>query len=146
MDPEANIELPLNIKNVIASLDRLKVLDDMTFYPPLCSLVGVDPKVAIGVARNCNCLLTLQTRNSRGEDLKEGGAVVKATVKNISAGKQFNCKINDLQNGKYEILFTTAPSFFRSNADIGELHITVDDTAVQDSPYAIKFIDYNCNH
>ena len=140
MDPEANIEL-LNIKNVIASLDRLKVLEGMTFYPPLCSLVGVDPKVAVGVATDCNCLLTLQTRNSRGEDLNKGGAVVKATVKIKSTEMTFNCKINDLQNGKYEILFTTAPSFF-SNADIGELHITVDDTAVQDSPYAIKFIDY----
>ena len=133
-DPEANIEL-VNIKNVIASLDRVKVLERM---PPLCSLVGVDPKVAIGIASNCSCLLTLQTRNSRGEDFEEGGATVKATIKNISAGKQFNCKIS---NGKYEIFFTTAPSFF-SNADIGELHITVDDTAVQDSPHAIKFIDY----
>ena len=52
-------------------------------------------------------------------------------------------KSNDLQNGKYEILFTSAPSFFRSCDDIGELHITVDDTAIQDSPYNIKFINYN---
>ena len=139
-DPEANIEL-LNIKNVIASLDRVKFLEGMTFYPPLCSLVGVDPKVAVGVATDCSCLFTLQTRNSRGEDLNKSGAVVKATVKIKSTEMTFNCKINDLQNGKYEILFTSAPSFF-SNADIGELHITVDDTAVQDSPYDIKFIDY----
>ena len=140
LDPEANIEL-VNIKDVIASLDRVKVLERMSLYPPLCSLIGVDPKVAIGVATNCSCLLTLQTRNSRGEDLEEGGAVVKATIKNTSAEKQFNCKVNDLQNGKYEILFTCAPSFF-GNAEIVELHITVDDTAVQDSPHAIKFIDY----
>ena len=130
-----------SVENFVSSIARIR---SMSQYPPLCSLIDVNPKVVIGVARNCNCLLTLQTRNSRGEDLEEGGATVKATVKNISAGKQFKCKVKDLQNGKYEILFTSAPSFFRPDDDIGELHITVDDTAVQDSPYDIKFVNYNC--
>ena len=130
-----------SVENFVSSIANIR---SMSQYPPLCSLIDVNPKVVIGVARNCNCLLTLQTRNSRGEDLEEGGATVKATVKNVSAGKNFNCRVSNLQNGKYEILFTSASSFFRPSDDIGELHITVDDTAVQDSPYDIKFINYNC--
>ena len=138
--PVISVNHFLSVENFVLSIAKIR---SMSQYPPLCSLVDVDPKVVIGVARNCNCLLILQTRNSRGEDLEEGGATVKATIKNTSAGKYFNCKVNDLQNGKYEILFTSAPSFFRSCDDIGELHITVDDTAIQDSPYNIKFINYN---
>ncbi len=128
-----------SIENFVSSIAKIRSVSQ---YPPLCSLVDVNPELIICVARNCSCLLTLQTRNSRGEDLEEGGATVKATVKNVSVGKYFKCRVRDLQNGKYEILFTSASSFFRPDDDIGKLHITVDDTAVQDSPYAINFIDY----
>ena len=139
--PEVSINhSAASVENFVLSIAKIR---SMSQYPPLCSLVDVDPELIIGVARNSNCLFTLQTRNSRGEDLKEGGATVKATVKNISAGKQFKCKVNDLQNGKYEILFASAPSFFRPDDDVGELHITVDGTAIQDSPFDIDFINYN---
>ena len=141
LGPKTNVEI-VNIEDIIAGLEKVKIIEGMPFHPPLCSLVGVNPKVAIGVANNCNCLLTLQTRNSRGEDLEEGGVVVKATIKNKKSTERiYNCKVNDLKNGKYEVLITSC--FSHRSANTGKLHITVDDTAVQDSPYDIKFIDYN---
>ena len=113
----------------------MKIIEVIQFHPPLCSLIGVDPKVAICVVNNCSCLLTLQTRNSRREDLEESGVVVKATIRNKKS------KVNDLKNGKYEVLITSC--FSHCSANTGKLHITIDDTAVQDFPYDIKFIDYN---
>ena len=133
--PDMNIDVTSS-EEVLASLNKIQLREDISFYPPLCSLIGVSSKVPIGIYADCGCLLTLQARNSRGEDLEEGGAIVKATVtENNISGNTFDCKVNDLHNGKYEILFTSGPSE-------GNLHISIDNTAVQDSPYSLKFIDY----
>ena len=133
--PDMNIDVT-NSEEILASLNKVRLREEISFYPPLCSLIGVSSKVPIGIYANYECLLTLQTRNSRGEDLEEGGAIVKATItENKLSGITFNCKVNDLHNGKYEILFTSVPSE-------GNLHISIGNTAVQDSPYSLKFIDY----
>ena len=132
--------LQIDLSTVNEAVSSFGKIIPMSHYPPLCSLVDINPKLPIGVAVKCECLLTLQARNNRGEDLMEGGA----NVKGIYSNKRFknsplanrNCDVRDLCNGKYEIGFLWhLPGIF-------ELHITVDDIPVQDSPYWIKFIDY----
>ena len=129
--------LKINLSTVNEAVSSFGKINPMSEYPPLCSLVGVNPKLPIGMAINCACLLTLQTRNERGEDLKEGGANVKGFV--VYKGTQnirLKCDIHDLDNGKYEI------SVINCITGTYELCITVNDIPVQDSPYSIKFVDY----
>ena len=136
-------EISINHTSIEEFVSSTAKIHPMSQYSPLCSLINVNPKLVIGVARNCNCLLILQAKNSRGEDLVEGRAAVKANIKNKTTGRSFNCEVNDLQNGKYEIIFTSDSSFFRRSDNVGELHVTVDGTPIQNSPYAIAFINYS---
>ena len=132
--------LQIDLSTVNEAVSSFGKIIPMSHYPPLCSLVDINPKLPIGVAIKCECLLTLQTRNNRGEDLKDGGANVKGIISSTLLDN--NCDVHDLGNGKYEI------GFVRHQPGVYKLHITVDDTPVQDSPYSIKFIDYGnvrCN-
>ena len=135
--------LQINLSTVNKAVSSFGKIIPMSHYPPLCSLVDINPKLPIGVAVECKCLLTLQTRNNRGEDLKEGGANVKGIfsqegVDNAVLANVMSFDVpRDLGNGKYEI------SFIMYFPGIFELHITIDDIPVQDSPYWIKSIDYS---
>ena len=130
-------ELIFNLSTVNKTVSSFGKINSKSEYPPLCSLVGVNPKLPIGMATDCECLFTLQTRNNKGEDLTEGGANVKGIIMHDLIWKLFECDICDLNNGKYEI------SFMSYLTGIYELYLTVNDAPVQDSPYSIKFIDYS---
>ena len=131
--------LQIDLSTVNEAVSSFGKIIPMSHYPPLCSLVDINPKLPIGVAVTCICLLTLQIRSNRGEDLKEGGANVRGIISSTLLDKvnNINCDVHDLGNGKYEIGFMShLPGKF-------ELHITVDDIPVQDSPYMIEFINYD---
>ena len=120
------------------SIGRVHTLSQ---YPPLCSLIGVNPELPIGVAANCDCLLILQTRNSRGEELEESGASVKAMLKRkrlLQTVESHTCEVRDLDNGKYELLISGSLSLFGTY----ELQVTVNDFETEGSPYVLKCLDY----
>ena len=77
-------------------------------YAPLCSLVGVNPSLGLGVARGQESIVTLQTRDRKGEDITVGGADVKGQVIQLTSKESFpiECTVTDCANGRYEIKFT----------------------------------------
>ena len=77
-------------------------------YAPLCSLVGVNQSLGLGVARGQESIVTLQTRDRKGEDITVGGADVKGRVIQLTSEKSFpiECTVTDCANGRYEIKCT----------------------------------------
>ena len=104
-------------------------------YPPLCSLSGIDPKLAIGAAKGCESVFTLQTRDSKGEDVAVGGAEVKCRM-TMAESDVRNCTINDLDNGRYEI------SFNSPNEGLYQLHVSINNASINDSPFTVNVRDY----
>ena len=124
------------------AIDLVSCFGSISFYsshPPLCSLVGINPKLPIGVVRDSESVLTLQTRNDKGEDLVTGitHACVEGSLVDTSSGKEITkCVVKGLDNGKYEISFnpTTQGQY--------KLHITVDGDGIGNSPFTINVRDY----
>ena len=107
-------------------------------YPPLCSLVGVNPKLAIGVTKGCECVVILQIRDSKGEDITERGlARIRARITHPSSlAEVSDCLVNDLDNGKYEIKFSEL------NEGQHQLHITIGDVSISGSPFTVNVRDF----
>ena len=103
-------------------------------FPPLCTLDGIDPKLSIGVAKGCESVVTLQTRDSRGEDVMEGGADVRGTL--TSGSEVSECRVRDLRNGKYEI------SFDNPAEDQYQLDISIDDISIGNCPFNVNVRDF----
>ena len=105
--------------------------------PPLCGLIGINPQLAIGVAKGSERVVILQTRDEKGENLIEGTAKVLAKVTNPSSGSEVSeCIVTDLDNGRYEIQFT--------NPTKGQymLNITIDEDHISNSPFTVNVRDY----
>ena len=106
-------------------------------FPALCGLIGINPTLPIGIAKGSECVLALQTRDEKGEDIMEGMAKVAANVIDTSTGSEVCvCDVTDLENGSYEISF--------DNQKEGEYHlnITIDEVAIGNSPFTINVRDY----
>ena len=135
-------ELAIHISSCIDDILLMGRVHTLSQYPPLCSLIDVNPESPIGVSTDCDCLLILQTRNNRGEELEEGGANVKAMLKKKSVFKtvveSHTCEVRDLDNGKYEILISSS----RFLSGIYELQVTVNNFQAEGSPYVLWCLDY----
>lgn len=139
LQPVSNSSLSLAIDNaeMIESISSLGSIVMGFPYPPLCSLVGINPKLAIGIAKGSECVVTLQTRDEKGDDLVEGMAKVTAKLINPALESEtVECVIKDLEDGMYEI------SFDNPKEGQYQLDISIDDTSIGDSPFSIKVRDY----
>ena len=137
LQPVSNGSLRVAIDNalLIESISSLGSIVIASSYPPLCSLIDINPKLAIGAAKGSECVVTLQTRDEKGEDLTEGTAKVLAKVTDPSSGSEVSeCVVCDLDNGRYEISF--------NNPTVGQhqLSITIDSVSI--SPVTINVRDY----
>ena len=134
----SNLSVAIYSTEMIKSISSLGNIIMGFLHPPFCGLIGINPQLAIGVAKGSECVVILQTRDAKGEDLTEGGAAkVLAKVTNQSLGLDSRkCAVTDLDNGRYAIRF--------SNPTKGEhkLIITVDDVDVSNCPFTINVRDY----
>ena len=138
---------PVNNGNLKVTIDPSKVMEmvstlgnviSISPYPPLCSLLGINPKLAIGVAKGCECVITLQTRDSKGENITEKRlANVRARITHPSSLVEVSeCLVNDLDNGRYEIKFSEL------NEGQHQLHITIGDVSISGSPFTVNVRDF----
>ncbi len=133
---------PISSSSLCVSIDNTQLIESISslgsivsVYPLYCSLIDINPELAIGVARGCECVVTLQTRDENGEDLTEGIANVMATVTDPSTGSEVSkCVVGNLDNGQYKI------SFNNPTEGQYQLSITIDNTNI--SPYTISVRDY----
>ena len=134
----SNLRVTINPSKVMEMVSTLGNVISVSPYPPLCSLVGVNPKLAIGVAKGCECVVILQTRDSKGEDIMERGAAeVRARITHPSSlAEVSDCLVNDLDNGRYEIKFSEL------NEGQHKLHITIGDVSISGSPFTVNVRDF----
>ena len=135
--PFTNSILSVVIDNtqLIESISSLGRIIAASPYPPHCSLLDVNPNLAIGIAIDSESIVTLQTRDRRGEELTEGTAKVVAKITDPSSGSEVNkCIVSDLDNGQYEINFDIPT--------VGHYHlnIAIDDTTID--PVSVNAKDY----
>ena len=122
---------------LIETISSLSRICSHSYSPALSSFVGINPKMAIGVSKGSKCNLILQTRDSRGEDVTEGGIKVNSRIKSVSADSEAKeCVVTDLSNGRFEINF--------DNPVEGQhqLHVTIDDITISNSPFTVNVRDY----
>ena len=95
-------------KKFETTISTLGTIYSHSEYAPLCSLVGVNPSLGLGVARGQESSVTLQTRDRKGEDITVGGADVEGRVIQLTSEESFpiECMVTDCVNGRYEIRFT----------------------------------------
>ena len=95
-------------KEFETTISTLGTIYSHSEYAPLCSLVGVNPSLGLGVARGQESSVTLQTRDRKGEDITVGGADVEGRVIQLTSEESFpiECMVTDCANGRYEIRFT----------------------------------------
>ena len=137
LQPVSNSSLSVAIDNtqLIESIPSLGSIVTASSYPPLCSLIDINPKLAIGAAKGSKCVVTLQTRDEKGEDLTEGTAKVLAKVTDPSSGSEVSeCVVSDLDNGQYEISF--------NNPTVGQYQLSITIDSVSISPVTINVRDY----
>ena len=135
--PVTNSSLRVAIDNtqLIESISSLGSIIVASPYPPHCSLLDVNPNLAIGIAVDSESIVTLQTRDRRGEELTEGTAKVTAKITDPSSGSEVSkCIISVLDNGQYEISFDIPT--------VGHYHlnIAIDDTTID--PVSVNAKDY----
>ena len=120
---------------LIETISSINGICSHSYSPALSSFVGINPKMAIGVSKGSKCNLILQTRDSRGEDVAEGGAEVRGVL--TSGSEVHECVIKDFKEGRYEISFD-------SPVEKGphQLHVTIDDVGITGSPLTIRMRDY----
>ena len=128
----------LSTEEFMTNVSTLGTILNSQLYAPLCSLVDVNPSLALGVARGQESIVILQTRDKTGEDLVVGGADVKGRVIELTSEELFSteCAVTDLCNGRYEIKFM---------CDIeGEyvLQITVDGISIYNCQQRVIVRDY----
>ena len=137
LQPVSNGSLRVAIDNsqINESISSLGSIVTASPYPPLCSLIDINPKLAIGAAKGSKCVVTLQTRDEKGEDLTEGTAEVLAKVTDPSSGSEVSeCVVSDLDNGRYEISF--------NNPTVGQYQLSITIDSVSISPVTINVRDY----
>ena len=137
LQPVSNGSLSVAINNtrLIESISSFGSIVTASSYPPLCSLIDINPKLAIGAAKGSKCVVTLQTRDEKGEDLTEGTAKVLAKVTDPSSGSEVSeCVVSDLDNGRYEISF--------NNPTVGQYQLSITIDSVSISPVTINVRDY----
>ena len=137
LQPVSNGSLRVAIDNtqLIESISSLGSIVTASSYPPLCSLIDINPKLAIGAAKGSECVVTLQTRNEMGEDLTEGTAKVLGKVTDPSSGSEVSkCVVSDLHNGRYKISF--------KNRTVGQYQLSITIDSVSISPVTINVRDY----
>ena len=135
--PVSNGSLSVAIDNtqLIESITSLGSIVTASSYPPLCSLIDINPKLAIGAAKGSECVVTLQTRDEKGEDLTEGTAEVLAKVTDPSSGSEVSeCVVSDLENDRYVISF--------NNRTVGQYQLSITIDSVSISPVTINVRDY----
>ena len=132
-----SLNLAINCKKMIESVSTLgRIVMDRS-KPSLCGLIGINPQLAIGVAKGTECVVILQTRDAKGKNLTEGTAKVLAKVTNPSSGSEVSeCIVTDLDNGRYEIQFTNPTKGQH------ELSITIDEDNISNSPFTVNVRDY----
>lgn len=93
-----SFESPVGLEDTISTLGTVC---SHSQYTPLCSLVDVNPSFGLGVARGQESIVTLQTRDRKGEDLTVGGADVKGRVFELTSDDSFpiECTVADVGNG-----------------------------------------------
>ena len=133
-----SLRVAVDTSDVIEMVSTLgSVHENHAPYPPHCSLVGINPQLAIGVAKDCGIDLTLQTRDNKGEDITVGGAKAKGRFFSASSKSEVNdCVVNDLDNGRYVVRIDSHTE--------GEyqLHISIDDGCINGSPFTVNVRDY----
>ena len=137
LQPVSNGSLRVAIDNalLIESISSLGSIVTASSYPPLCSLIDINSKLAIGAAKGSECVVTLQTRDEKGEDLTEGTAKVLAKVTDPSSGSEVSkCVVSDLDSGRYEISF--------NNPTVGQYQLSITIDSVSVSPVTINVRDY----
>ena len=137
LQPVSNGSLSVAIDNtqLIESISSLGSIVTASSYPPLCSLIDINPKLAIGAAKGSECVVTLQTRDEKCEDLTEGTAKVLAKVTDPSSGSEVSvCVVSYLDNGRYEISF--------NNRTVGQYQLSITIDSVSISPVTINVRDY----
>ena len=134
----SNLKVIINPSKVMEMVSTLGNVITVSPYPPLCSLVDVNPKLAIGVTKGCECVVILQTRDSKGEDITERGlAKVRARITHPSSlVEASDFLVNDLDNGRYEIKFS------EFNEGQHQLHITIGDVSISGSPFTVNVRDF----
>lgn len=90
----------------------------------------------IGAVVGNRKVLTLQTRNARGENLDESGAKVEAWLADQSGTKLFNAEVSYVIGGRYDIIFHGIV------AGACKLHVIVSGGHVDGSPYDVHVHDY----
>ena len=131
----SNIKANCISAEIIESVSVFGSVSSHSPHPPLCSLVGINPKLPIGVAKDSECVLTLQTRNRNGEDMVTG-TKIRVAGSLVDGEDITECVVRALDNGRYEISFNpTTQGQYR-------LHITVNGAGVGDSPFNVNVRDY----
>ncbi len=134
---DSNIKANCNSAEIIDLVTAFGSVSSHSPYPPLCSLVGINPKLPIGVAKDSECIVTLQTRDRNGEDMMVTGTETRVEGSLVDGEHITECIVSGLDNGRYEISFnpsTTQGQYL--------LHITVNGVGVGDSPFNVNVRDY----
>ena len=134
----SSLRFEINSCEVIKGVASLGSVQTIAYNPACnpahCSLVDVNCELSVGVAKGCESVFMLQTRNSKGENLTVGGAEVRGQVSSGSEASE--CRVDDLDNGRYEIRF--------DNPIEGhyQLNITIDNVSISGCPCTVYVRDY----
>lgn len=132
----SSLGLAMDNTRVIESVSSLGSIVMGLPYPFTCSLVDINPEIPLGVAKETECVVTLQTKDEKGDNLTEGMAKVAGRVIDPMGEEVAQCGVQDMDDGTYEITFTVPKE--------GEyrLMVTVDEKMIGDGQLRVEVRDY----
>ena len=115
--------------DVITAISSLGSVDErLPCSPSHSGLVGINTNFPIGINKDANCTLILQTLNSRGEPMGTGQVSVKAWLTDLSGRKVCDAEVSDAGDGKYGVTFCL------QEVCSGKAHFTANGGHIDGSP------------
>ena len=110
--------------------------------PAHCSLVGISKRISIGIVAGVQRTLIVQACNRRGEPMQTGQLNVRAWVvinkRNFLQERVCDAEVSNPDQGKYTLSFCVCVP----KQCTGEVHITVNGTYIDGSPFDVMVRDY----
>lgn len=132
----SSLSLAINNTRMIELVSSLGSIVMGFPYPFTCCLMGINPAIAMGVAKGTKCVVKLQTKDEKGDKLTEGMAKVAGKIADFMGEEAVQCRVQDMDDGTYEISFT-APK-----EGLYQLLVTVDEKMIGDGPMKVDVRDY----
>ena len=112
------------------------VKEKLLCSPSHSSLVGINTKFPIGIAKGAKRTLVLQTRNSRGEPMEDGPVDVRAWLADRLGRKVSDAEVSKSDEGKYIL------TFFVQEEGLCKAYFTTNGSHVDGSPCDVLVRDY----